>query len=110
MSKIISVGPTPNGVDISGWIVGLTTYLDAQFYTRGWPWGHSSRERSAAIWLLVQALTMRTGPGHLGGWGDPGCIPAGKVMLSEWLDANFDAYKAATEAGRSPEELEKLVM
>ena len=109
MSKIVSVGPTPNGVDISGWIVGLTTYLDAQFYTRGWPWGHSSRERSAAIWLLVQALTMRTGPEHLGGWGDPGCIPAGKVMLSEWLDANFAAYKAATEAGRSPE-LEKLVM
>lgn len=102
MSKIISVGPTPNGVDIAGWVVGLTTYLDAQFYTRGWPWGPSSRERSAAIWLLVQALTMRTGPGHLGGWGDPGCIPAGKVMLSEWLDANFDAYKAATESGRSP--------
>lgn len=109
MSRITLVGPTPNGVDIAGWIVGLTTYLDAQFYTRGWPWGPSSRERSAAIWLLVQALTMRTGPGNLGGWADPGCIPAGKVMLSEWLDANFAAYKAATEAGRSPE-LEKLVM
>lgn len=109
MSKVISVGPTPNGADIAGWIVGLTTYLDHEFDARGWARDTSYKTRREAIWILVQAMTLRTPTVRLGAWASPGDAPAGKVMLSEWLDANFAAYKAATEAGRSPE-LEKLVM
>ena len=109
MSKVISVGPTPNGADIAGWIVGLTTYLDHEFDARGWARDTSYKTRREAIWLLVQAMTLRTPTVRLGAWASPGDAPAGKVMLSEWLDANFAAYKAATEAGRSPD-LEQLVM
>ena len=109
MSRVVSMGPSPNGADIAGWIVGLTTYLDHEFDARGWARDTDYRARREAIWLLVQAVTLRTPTVRLGAWASPGDVPAGKVMLSEWLDANFAAYKAATDAGRSPA-LEQLVM